>query len=536
MKFGRFPIGELEGAILAHSILIDGTRMAKGRVLTASDIYALDTAGIAQVMAAIPEDGDVSEDHACQMIANKLLGQNMRASKPVNGRINIHAERAGQFRLDARQVSALNRLDEGIGVATLPDATPVSAGQLLATIKTIPFAVPKAALDAAPVSAGVFSLLPFIRQRPILILSQLEQSANSSKPLRKTEQVTRQRLARYDINLPAAILSAHDEDQIAAAIHKARNEGSDLILIMGATATVDRRDVIPSAILQAGGRINRFGIPMDPGNLLLLAQVDDCPIIGMPGCARSPQENGFDKILGHILAGDAPDAIDVAGLGVGGLLKEPPGRPQPREAPTIAQSANTACMILAAGRSQRMGNANKLLAPINGKPMLQHVVDLATSGGFSQVILVSGHDAKQVTDALSLGAVRPVHNPDYASGMASSLQAGIGALDENAGDCLVLLGDMPFIKASTIQALMDTARDNINRIIVPVMDGRRGNPVILPRCVFASLGALTGDAGARQIMRELGDEVIEVAVDDPAIFADIDTLDALKALGGKPSS
>ena len=107
-------------------------------------------------------------------------------------------------------------------------------------------------------------------------------------------------------------------------------DSSDALIAFGASAITDRRDVIPAAIEAIGGRIERFGMPVDPGNLLLLAERHGMPIIGAPGCARSPKENGFDWVLQRVLAGVPIHDADIRAMGVGGLLMEIASRPQPR--------------------------------------------------------------------------------------------------------------------------------------------------------------------------------------------------------------
>src|SRR5262249_57563189 len=108
-------------------------------------------------------------------------------------------------------------------------------------------------------------------------------------------------------------------------------EGGKLVLIFGASAIPDRRDVIPAAIEAAGGNVEHFGMPVDPGNLMLIGSAAGRAVLGAPGCARSPKENGFDWILARLLCGLPVRRSDITGMGVGGLLMEIVTRPQPRE-------------------------------------------------------------------------------------------------------------------------------------------------------------------------------------------------------------
>src|SRR5207247_3550875 len=163
-------------------------------------------------------------------------------------------------------------------------------------------------------------------------------------------------------------------------------QGADIVFVHGASAIVDRRDVIPEAVVAAGGRVDHFGMPVDPGNLLLLGHVGDTPVLGLPGCARSPQVNGFDWVLERLVSGLPVGPREIMRMGSGGLLAEIPSRPLPRAAASPAPNAKPperapppgpriAALLLAAGQSRRMGGPNKLLADIDGRPMVARVAE-----------------------------------------------------------------------------------------------------------------------------------------------------------------
>jgi molybdenum cofactor cytidylyltransferase len=251
-------------------------------------------------------------------------------------------------------------------------------------------------------------------------------------------------------------------------------------------------------------------------------------VLGAPGCARSPKENGFDWVLMRLLAGLPVTRGDIARMGVGGLLMEIVTRPQPRAEPAPADGRKVAAVVLAAGQSRRMGGPNKLLETVGRTPLVRRVVEQVLASKAEPVVVVTGHQREKVEQALSGLSVRFAHNPDYAEGLSTSVKTGIAALPPEADAALVILGDMPQIDAGLLDRLagaFDPARGAL--IVVPTSAGKRGNPVLWARRFFPELSALQGDVGARHLIGTYADAVAEVPVDDHAAFFDVDTPDAL---------
>jgi molybdenum cofactor cytidylyltransferase len=279
-------------------------------------------------------------------------------------------------------------------------------------------------------------------------------------------------------------------------------------------------------------------MPVDPGNLMLMGSLGDRPAVGLPGCARSPKVNGFDWVLQRLVAGLPVAPQDVMRMGGGGLLKEIASRPLPR-AEAVEQSSGVprapriAAIVLAAGQSRRMGHVNKLLAEVDGKPMVSHVLDSLTASQAKPVTVVTGHDYAAVEKVLPKKGFTLTHNPDYASGLSSSLRRGLAALPENIDGVLVCLGDMPRVSPTVIDRLIAAFNPTEGRAIcVPTWQGKRGNPVLFARRFFAEMQDIAGDTGARALIGEHAEVVCEVAMDDDAVLLDIDTPEALAALGG----
>jgi molybdenum cofactor cytidylyltransferase len=532
MIFLRIPVAGAEGAILGHSLKAGGRSLPKGHVLSAADIALLQAAAIPTVVVARLEAGDVAEDAAASALAAALAGDGVKRQAAFTGRCNLYAAENGVAVVDRSAIESLNLIDEAITVATLAPFAPVEPGQLLATVKVIPFAAPRASLDrcCAIAARGRLRVAAFAPHDAGLVLTRLPQT----KPgvIDKTLAVTEARLEALGSRLAASAVCGHDAGEVAAAVAGLLDRGLDPLLICGATAIVDRRDAIPAGIVAAGGTIDHFGMPVDPGNLLLLAHRGDAAIICLPGCARSPKVNGFDFVLQRVLAGLAVSAAEFAAMGVGGLLSEIPSRPLPREGGVseAPRAPRVAGVILAAGRSSRMGS-NKLLEPVGGRPMILHAVDAVLASAARPVIVVTGHQAEDIRRAVAGHEVTLVHNAAYEEGMSTSLRAGIAALPKECEGALVCLGDMPGIRAGHIESLIAAFNPAESRsIIVPVHGGRRGHPVLWAARFFAEMASIKGDVGARHLIGEHADEVREVTIDDPSVLLDVDTPEALADL------
>ena len=532
MKFGAVPVGEAEGGVAVHSIRQSGLVLKKGTLIGKAEIAALKSAGIAEIVVARIEPGDVSEDEAASAIAAAVAGEGVHVERAFTGRANLFAQTAGVLVVDKDAVDRLNQVEESITFATLPAYKPVVAGEMIATVKIIPFAVAAKARDAALTVARnarpLVRIAPY-RIRKIGVVSTLLPGL-AGKVIEKTLKVTEERLAPAGASIVAERRVPHEQRALARAIEEVLGEGAELVIVFGASAIADRRDVIPAAVEAIGGRIEHFGMPVDPGNLLLIAAARGRPLLGAPGCARSPKENGFDWVLMRLLAGLEVPREAITGMGVGGLLMEIVTRPQPRAKPEMEGNSRVAAIVLAAGRSTRMGGPNKLLAELDGKKLVRIAAEQALASKASEVIVVTGHQAELVEQALSGLKVKFVRNPDFAGGLASSVKAGIAAVSDKADGAVVCLGDMPLISARLIDQLIETFEpDRGHLIAVPVSEGRRGNPVLWSRRFFKELMTLDGDIGARHLIAKHAEAVAEVPVDGQSAFLDIDTPQALEA-------
>ena len=531
MKFGGVAPKDALGATAVHSIRQGALVLKKGTLIGAAEVAALEAANIKEVVVARLEPGDVSEDVAAAEIARKVAGEGVHVDRAFTGRANLFAQNPGVLVVDKDAVDQLNRVDEAITFATLPAYKPVVAGEMIATVKIIPFAVGGKARDAAlaGIKKPLLRVAPY-RIRKVGVVSTVLPGL-ASKVIEKTLRITSERLAPAGASIIAERRVPHERAALSRSLQEVLKEGAELAIVFGASAIADRRDVIPSALESIGGHVDHFGMPVDPGNLLMIGgDASGHPVLGAPGCARSPKENGFDWILMRLLAGLPVARDDITGLGVGGLLMEIVTRPQPREEAAKA-GRNIAAVVLAAGRSSRMGGPNKLLEQIGGRPLVRIVVEAALGSRARPVIVVTGHQRELVEAALAGLSVRFAHNPHFADGLGTSLKAGIAMLPEDADGAIVCLGDMPQVDAALIDRLIDAFDpDKGALVVVPTIEGKRGNPVVWSRRFFPDLMVVEGDVGARHLIGRYAEAVTEVPLTGTAALTDVDTPEALAAV------
>ncbi len=522
-----------KGTVLAHSKILPSSKIDKGTPLTKEHLTLLLENNSLEVIVAIPEVGDIDENEAAKNFAEIISHDNLIISRPLRGRANIYAQEAGILTINEGQLIFTNGLDEAISIATLPPFTPVLKGQLIATTKIIPFFLNNKIIEGAQSQLkkiNCFEVKPFKRKSIHIIFTQ--SPAQKKSVYEKGKDSTLKRIRKLGLDIENFSEIPHSRSELVAEITNVNSKKPDCVLILSAIATTDRGDLIPKAILEAGGHITRFGLPADPGNLTILANIKNIPIIGLPGCARSTSLNGFDWVLERTLADIPISKNDIAKMGIGGLFKEMPNRPDPREPRKRKGSShkkNVGLILLAAGRSKRMGPKNKLLEPIAGKPMIKHTLDKIAKISFEQKIIVLGHEAARLKEYIQISDYDIVNNLDYKDGISTSINKGIKALNKSINAVFIILADMPMVQTKTLEALIDAFQNEDDKtIFIPCWDGKKGNPVLLEKSIFNDLLCLDGDKGAQQLFPHFQDKIKEIEVDDSGACLDIDTLQALE--------
>ncbi|GFE64030.1 molybdopterin-binding protein [Litoreibacter roseus] len=335
MDFGSVPTENAGGAILAHSVQVGERRLRKGAWLTEAHIADLTEAGVTEVTIARLGDADVHEDAAALQLAQALVPDpaavHLELGRPGTGRVNILATRPGIAAVDAAKINALNNIDPMITVATVPEWQRMASRGMVATVKIISYGVAEDALRrACDAGRGGLTLRPAELTRATLIQTRVGTDDGE-----KGHAAIAQRMEALSVDLDPKHVVPHAIAPLSEALLAAEGE---VLCILTGSATSDLLDVAPEAVRRAGGTVHHFGMPVDPGNLLFLGALGDKPVIGLPGCAKSPALNGADWVLERIICAVPVTPTDIMGMGVGGLLKEIPTRPQPRRAQSSSET------------------------------------------------------------------------------------------------------------------------------------------------------------------------------------------------------
>lgn len=331
MIFGPVPLDCALGTVLAHTQRVDRLVFKKGSILGPDEIAALRRDGRLEIVVARLDPDDVAENEAAARVAQALRTAELRAGRVATGRCNLYANVSGLLLIDRGGVDRLNRIHPALTLATLDTATPVGLGELLATIKVIPFAAPAAAVAEMERLARhelPIRLHRFRALRVGLILTRLP--ATHERLLQDTIHTMQGRIEALGGAMLSPEIIEHDSGPVTVAMRRMLALGAELVLLAGAAATVDPLDVLPAAISEADGVIEHFGMPAEPGNLICTGHLGHVPVVVLPSCARSPKANGTDLVLQRLFAGLEASPSDIMGMGVGGLLRGPTRRPRAR--------------------------------------------------------------------------------------------------------------------------------------------------------------------------------------------------------------
>ena len=332
MKFGEVPVDESIGAILAHKLYDKAGKLIlnKGHRLVAADLTALRQLGLERVTVTQLSAADLHEDAAAERIGAAVAGAHVRMRAPGVGRANLTAAERGVLHVDVPRLELINNIYDGITIATLREFSLVDVGEMVALVKIVPFGVPAARVvdveRIAEASGAVLQIRPLEKKRVALIVSGTE--STRTRLMKSFHEPVRRRIEGWGSQLLEPTFTLHTAHSISSAIRAYAT--ADLILIAGISAIIDREDVVPSALVLAGGSITLHGVPVDPGTLLMMGYLGEVPVVGAPGCIKSPKTNIIDWILPRLLSGERLTRANLVSMGHGGLLKDIAERPMPR--------------------------------------------------------------------------------------------------------------------------------------------------------------------------------------------------------------
>ncbi len=322
MKFENTAVAESVGRILAHSFVSPAFRLAKGRAISPDDCRQLEAAGIHRIDTVILEEDETDEREAALQLADRLLGRGLWLDAKPSGSVDLRAREAGLVQLEESVINKCNLLAESVTIATRRALDRVDRDERVATVKVIPYGVRSRVVSAISRYLNRYRDVVAVRTfRALKVgLIQTTSSTRRDPQLDKTREVVSHRLQPISATLGSVICCDHAPAAIQEAIIDQHRQGCDIIVLVGPTAIVDRGDMIPASIDAMGGRIEHYGMPVEPGHMLLLASYGAVPIIGSPTCIRSPRQNGFDLLLARYAAGLSVSGKDIMQMGVGGLL------------------------------------------------------------------------------------------------------------------------------------------------------------------------------------------------------------------------
>jgi len=323
MQLVNIPLNQSIGAILVHNIMdVDGRKaFPKGHIVVLADVEKIRAIGKETVYAAVLDAADVREDEAAMRLARAVASDGVELSKPSGGRVNLYATQPGFLRVNRDALKRINELD-GVTLATIARYSTVAPKKMIATLKTIGLALPQTTLIEAEKIVGArgkaLSVASTqIRQVAIILTGSID---GKQKVQETFLPPIRARVEELGAQVIAESYTDEDADAIQVTLVAMLGTGAQMIIMAGETSVMDADDITPRGIKQAGGVIELYGAPVEPGNLLLLAYRGDVPIVGAPGCVKSRETNVVDLILPRLMIGERITRADVAELAEGGLL------------------------------------------------------------------------------------------------------------------------------------------------------------------------------------------------------------------------
>ena len=536
MKIFEKDIQETFGCLLMHSVFLEDGRIRKGKIIDKNDIAMMERSDIEKVQVGELEDDDIGENAASGLIAKAIATNQFSVSPTLSGKTNITSIADGLIEIDEGNVTKLNNLSPNIAVSTLNNHDVVYRGDHTVSVKIISFVISSSDLD---------KILNFLKKNKIVKLKKFKSmrfgviytiAKNEKRSLiEKTKKSIMSRIGNYNSTIMDERVLPHNSASIKNNVVELLENNINCILLFLSTSVTDVNDIVPTVINDLGGKINSFGMPVDPGNLTLSGKINDVDIIVAAGSARSDSLNGFDWHLNCLHANIEVSQEMVNSLGVGGLLKDIDfAVKRKRVSKTIdTKKSNIAAVVLCAGESKRMGNRNKLLLKVAGKSLIKNYIDNISKSNVSEIVIVTGYQSIEIERELEGYDVKFIHNEKYREGMSTSLNTGINSLSKNINAAIICLPDMPMIGIYEINKLIEYYNPKIgNEICIATYNDQRGNPVLWDRKYFKKLMQIKGDKGGRYLLPKFLEQSVEVVLGEAVAF-DVDNESSYKIINTK---
>lgn len=526
MKIFLKKTRESQGYILFHSVFINKGRIRKGKIINANDIKLMSASGIEELYVGSMEKGEIDENSASRIIGQAILSDNFSMSPTFSGKTNITSKYDGLFEIKENNVRKLNEISSNIAISSLNNHDIVYRGDHVLSVKSISYAIKYSDVNNIVSFLSNENLINLKEFKPLKFGIIYSHSINEKNTLiAKTKKSIETRIRDYNSSIMFECTTNHDFNSLKESIKKLSLMDLDVVLLFLSSSVSDYNDIVPQIIIQLGGKITSFGMPVDPGNLTLSATLGKTNLIAAAGSARSDALNGLDWHLNCLHAGVVVNEKMVNSLGVGGLLKDIDFAIKRKKiSKTImTKKANIAAVVLSAGQSKRMGEKNKLLLKVNGKSIIKNYIDNITKSNISEVIVVTGHESEDIMLELKNYNLKFVFNEKYKDGLSTSLRAGIKSLGKKIDAVMICLPDMPLIGIYEINKLIEFYNPSIgNEICIATSNQQRGNPVLWDKSYFNELMNIKGDKGGRDLLSNFLDKSVEVDLGEAVAF-DIDT-------------
>ena len=315
------PLNECLKYTLAHSIIANEKKIRKGTILKKKDLTALEKAGIKKIYVFKNSLNDIVENSAANKIAKYLSDNNVICKKAINGRADLYSKENGMVYFDKKKLTSLNFQNLDIAVSMLKVESIVKKNQLIGNVKILPYAINKKKLKKVLNNESLFKFINVKKNQLTKIALIISGNKLNKKVKNKVIEAINIRLNNFDIKLYKVLYSEHTIDSLKYNINLIKKYNIELALIYGSTSIVDINDIIPQSIKASNGKIISFGLPTDPGNLLLFGELNNIKVIGVPGCAKSLIKNGFDLVLEKVCFGLKVNKKVIAEMSNGGLFK-----------------------------------------------------------------------------------------------------------------------------------------------------------------------------------------------------------------------